>query len=51
MIRSDIFLASAVTQNEVIHANSKDVDAIFKIQAANTSLDPSDQAAVFAYLL
>eukprot|EP00842_Homolaphlyctis_polyrhiza_P006316 jgi/Hompol1/6686/HPOL_005052-RA len=32
-ITSDIFLAKAVSQNEVIHANGKDIDLIFKVQA------------------
>ncbi|KAJ3277142.1 hypothetical protein HDV01_000194 [Terramyces sp. JEL0728] len=32
----EIFVARTVSQNEVIHANARDIDLIFKIQAANT---------------
>ena len=32
---ADIFLAKAVSQNEVIHANAKDIDSIFKLQVWN----------------
>jgi serine/threonine protein kinase len=39
-IRSDIFLASPVSQNELIHASSKDIDLIFKIQVSNSMIDP-----------
>ncbi|KNC96665.1 AGC/DMPK/GEK protein kinase [Spizellomyces punctatus DAOM BR117] len=34
-IRSDIFIAKVVAQNELIHANSKDIDCILKVHAVN----------------
>nr|KAJ3420367.1 hypothetical protein HK105_005752 [Polyrhizophydium stewartii] len=36
-ITADIFLAKAVSQNEVIHANGKDIDLIFKVQTWSAS--------------
>ncbi|KAJ3170832.1 hypothetical protein HDU87_008717 [Geranomyces variabilis] len=34
-LRCDIFIAKIVAQNELIHANGKDIDCIFKIQSAS----------------
>ncbi|KAI9002649.1 hypothetical protein BC832DRAFT_560539 [Gaertneriomyces semiglobifer] len=34
-LRYDIFVVKGVSQNELIHANAKDIDCIFKIQVAN----------------
>jgi hypothetical protein len=39
-ICSDIFLAAPVSQNELIHASSKDIDLIFKIQVSSSIIDP-----------
>ena len=33
----EIFVARSVSQNELIHANAKDIDMIFKIQAFSPS--------------
>ncbi|KAI9104066.1 hypothetical protein DFS34DRAFT_305095 [Phlyctochytrium arcticum] len=40
-IRSDIFIVKVVAQNELIHANGKDIDCILKIHAVN--LDATGQ--------
>lgn len=43
--RSDIFYVKTVTQAELIHANSKDIDAIFKIHFANRVITSKDNHA------
>ncbi|KAJ3014858.1 hypothetical protein HKX48_004913 [Thoreauomyces humboldtii] len=40
-LRCDIFIAKPVAQNELIHANGKDIDCIFKIQSANVAISSS----------
>lgn len=44
-LSSDIFLAGSVSQNELIHANSKDIDSIFKLKAANSTQPSKDSKA------
>ncbi|KAJ3296237.1 hypothetical protein HK104_001802 [Borealophlyctis nickersoniae] len=44
-IRCDIFIAKIVAQNELIHATGKDIDFIFKIQAANVGVASSASIA------
>jgi serine/threonine protein kinase len=41
-LKCEIFVARSVTQNELIHANAKDIDLIFKIQAS--SLEKNSKA-------
>jgi hypothetical protein len=40
----EIFVARSVTQNELIHANAKDIDMIFRIQAYHHSENVGDVA-------
>ncbi|KAH6563038.1 hypothetical protein BASA50_002666 [Batrachochytrium salamandrivorans] len=46
-IMSDIFLAKAVSQNEVIHANGRDIDLIFKIQAWTSGGTMSEESETY----
>ncbi|KAJ8330632.1 hypothetical protein O5D80_001153 [Batrachochytrium dendrobatidis] len=46
-ITSDIFLAKAVSQNEVIHANGRDIDLIFKIQAWSSDGSTNPETETF----
>ena len=46
----EIFVARSVSQNELIHANAKDIDLIFKIQAlSNTSKIGGNAEEVWNY--
>jgi serine/threonine protein kinase len=44
-LKCEIFVARSVTQNELIHANAKDIDLIFKIQAS--SIEKNSKAEDF----
>lgn len=43
----EIFVARTVSQNEVIHANARDIDLIFKIQAANTITSDNQEGVYY----
>ncbi|KAJ3113725.1 Rho-associated protein kinase 2 [Phlyctochytrium bullatum] len=36
-LRADLFVVRPVSQNELIHANAKDIDCIFKVQSTRSS--------------
>ena len=45
-IDSEIFVARSVSQNELIHANARDIDMIFKVQAYTPKHDNSGKSEV-----